>query len=261
MSIRRKTHNGLRRHHSQQRGWLMDRRTRIAIGFAAAALAIAPASAANWNGFYIGLHAGGATGDVDWKNVTNTTGGASRIDMLTGETVDHSPDGVLGGAQIGFNYQFTNWLVGLEVSGSGLDFDETTEFVPATQAEFVSSEIEWLATGAARLGFTSMDSLFYLKGGYATANIATAHTNPDADGGGADLANSYSTDETHHGWVAGAGFEHMIGSNVSVGVEYNYIDLGNTDHTGVAIGGTVVNDIDSQIHAVTARLNVNLYTP
>lgn len=237
----------------------MDRRTRIAIGFAAAALAIAPASAANWNGFYIGLHAGGATGDVDWTNVTNSTGGNTDIEFGPADTIGQSPDGVLGGAQLGFNYQFTNWLVGFEVAGSGLDFDETTANPNATEAEFVSSEIEWLATAAARLGFTSMDSLFYLKGGYATANIATEHTNPD--GAGADLANSYSTDETHHGWVAGVGFEHMIGSNVSVGVEYNYVDLGNTDHTGVAIGGNVVNDMDAQLHTVTARLNMNLYTP
>jgi outer membrane immunogenic protein len=240
----------------------MVRRTRIALGLAALALAVAPASAANWNGFYIGLHAGGATGDVDWANVSNTTT-ATGIDFDAPETIGQSPDGVLGGAQVGFNYQFTNWLVGLEISGSGLDFDETTQNLNGDTDEFVSSEIEWLATAAARVGFTSMDSLFYLKGGYATANLVTEHEDTGASGEANDPI-AYSTDETHHGWVAGAGFEHMIGSNVSVGVEYNYIDLGNTDHTGVAIGGaggTVVNDMDAQIHSVTARLNVNLYTP
>lgn len=239
----------------------MVRRTRIALGFAAAALAIAPATAANWNGFYIGLHAGGATGDVDWTNVSNIEAN-TEFDFTTGETIGQSPDGILGGAQIGFNHTFTNWLVGLEVSGSGLDFDETTANPnDLASDEFVSSEIEWLATAAARVGFTSMDSLFYLKGGYATANLATSHTD-GSFGVETPDTNSYTTDETHHGWVAGAGFEHMIGSNVSFGVEYNYIDLGNTDHTGVPISGTnVVNDMDAQLHTVTARLNVNLYTP
>jgi outer membrane immunogenic protein len=236
----------------------MVRRTRIAFGFAALALAIAPASAANWNGFYIGLHAGGATGDVDWANVSNTTplAGTRELDFILGDTIAQSPDGVLGGAQIGFNFQMTNWVFGLELDGSGMDFDETSLNPNSADVEAVSSEIEWLGTAAARVGFSSMDSLFYLKGGYATGSIVTEHV--DASGGD---ANAYSTDETHHGWVAGAGFEHMIGSNVSVGLEYNYIDLGNTDHTGTASPGVVVNDMDAQIHSVTARLNVNLYTP
>lgn len=239
----------------------MDRRTRIAIGFAAAALALAPASAANWNGFYIGLHAGGASGDVDWTNVTNNAV-ATEIDFDPGQTIGQSPDGVLGGAQIGFNYQMTNWVFGLEASGSGLDFDETTANPnDPFSDEFVSSEIDWLVTAAARIGFTTMDSMIYLKGGYATANITTNHVDGSFGAEGPDT-NSYSTDETHGGWVAGLGLEHQIGSNVSVGVEYNYIDLGNTDHTGVATtGGNVVNDIDAQIHAVTARLNWHLYTP
>lgn len=240
----------------------MDRRTRIAIGFAAAALAIAPASAANWNGFYIGLHAGGATGDVDWTNVTNNDANTA-IDFDPTQTINQSPDGVLGGAQIGFNYQMTNWVFGLEAAGSGLDFDETTANTnDPLSDEFVSSEMDWLFTGAARVGFATMDSLIYLKGGYATANITTSHVDGS---GGAEVpdTNSYSTDETHSGWVAGLGLEHQIGSNVSVGIEYNYIDLGETDHSALTVNGAdpVVNNIDVQLHAVTARLNWNLYMP
>lgn len=90
--------------------------------------------------------------------------------------------------------------------------------------------------------------MLYLKGGYAGASVNADHVDPSVT--------AYSTDETHSGWMAGLGLERQIGDNVSLGVEYNYIDLGNQDHTGVATGGgTVVNDIDVQMHTVTARLN------
>lgn len=214
------------------------------------------ALAGEWTGFYIGANVGAATGDVDWTNVSNATGG--EIDFTPGQTIGQSPDGVLGGVQLGYNFQMTSWVFGLEATGFGLDFDETTANPnPGGADEFVSSEMDWLATAAARVGFASMDSLFYLKGGYATANVTTEHVDPAGGPADANDPQLYSTDETHHGWMAGAGIEHQIGSNVSVGLEYNYIDLGETDHSGVTTGGTdlVVNNIDVQLHTVTARLN------
>jgi outer membrane immunogenic protein len=233
----------------------MVRHTRIALGLIAAGLAIAPASAANWQGFYIGLHAGGATGDIDLTNVSEVTG--NEIDLSPGETIATSPDGVLGGAQLGYNFQMTNWVLGLEAAASGLDFDDTA---PNTNlgggVEYLSTEIEWLATGTARVGMSAMNSLFYLKGGYATGSVKTEQVDTGAD------ATRYSTDETHHGWVAGAGVEHQIGSQVSFGVEYNYIDLGETDHAAIPTGGgTIVNDMDVQMHTVMAKLNWNFFAP
>jgi outer membrane immunogenic protein len=233
----------------------MIKRAVLASAFAVGVMA-APAAAQDWTGFYIGLHVGGAFGDTEWTNVTN--GSVGEIDFAPGQSFDHEPDGVLGGAQIGYNFQMTNWLFGLEVTGAGLDYDETTLNPNAPDVEITTSEIEWLATAAARVGWTWQECLLYLKGGYATGNLQTTHVDPP----GGD-ANAYATDETHHGWVGGAGFEHQIGERASVGIEYNYIDLGEQDHTGVLTGGgtTVVNDMDVQIHTVTARLNWALWAP
>lgn len=214
-------------------------------------LAAQSALAAEWTGFYIGIHAGGAFGDTDYTNVSDNT---VNLDLDPGETITLEPDGVLGGAQLGYNHQWTNWLFGIEVSGSGLDFDDTASnpFVGGAE-EFVSTEIEWLATAAARLGWAWQNSLLYVKGGYATGDVNALYVDPGAGNDAAAL--SYSTSETHGGWVAGAGIEHQIGDNVSFGVEYNYIDLGEQDHTGVNGAFTATNDIDVQLHTVTARLN------
>ena len=228
----------------------MTKQALLASAIAVAALAL-PANAGTWNGFYIGLNAGGAFGDTDWTNVSNTTpgGGAAPINFTVGQTIGQSPEGVLAGGQIGYNFQMSNWLFGVELTGATLDYDETTlNTNPGDTNEFVSSEINWLATAALRAGWTWNDSLLYLKGGYAMSKVNTDHIDP--------FNTSYSTDEDHNGWLAGAGLEHQIGDNVSVGLDYTYIDLGNQDHSGAATGGgTVVNDIDVTVQTVTARLS------
>ncbi len=47
----------------------------------------------NWSGFYIGGHLGYAWAKEDVR------------DLVTGITVQSEPDGFLGGAQVGFNWQ------------------------------------------------------------------------------------------------------------------------------------------------------------
>ena len=209
------------------------------------------ALAAEWTGFYIGANVGGAFGDVNLTGVSETT---TYVNILAGEEFKFEPDGVLGGLQIGYNYQMSDWLFGLEVEGHGMDFDSALGV--SIEPDVASIESEWGATATARLGFIlNASSLLYVKGGYATGNIKTTYLDTS---GTPNTTGSFETDEIHHGWVVGAGFEHAIGDNTSFGVEYNYIDLGETDHSAVASGtggGLVVNNIDAQFHTVTARLN------
>ena len=85
-------------------GVVMTKQVLLASVFAVGTLAL-PASAGDWNGFYIGLNAGGAFGDTDWTNVSNTTPGGARINFVAPQTIAQSPNGVLAGGQIGYNYQ------------------------------------------------------------------------------------------------------------------------------------------------------------
>jgi outer membrane immunogenic protein len=212
----------------------------------------AHAASYEWSGFYIGANVGGAFGDVDLTGVSEDT---NYVDINAGQTIPFSPDGVLGGLQIGYNFQFSGgWLFGLEVEGHGMDYDE----VATTGGDDIwAVESEWGATGTARLGFLlSSNSLLYVKGGYAAGNVKTHFADTSGRTG------SFETDETHGGWVVGGGFEHMIGENVSFGVEYNYLDLGESDHSaeapdggGGALGGLVETNVDVQMHVVSARLN------
>jgi len=209
------------------------------------------ALAAEWTGFYIGANVGGTFGDVDITGVSEDTDYVN-ISPTEIPGANLSPDGVLGGVQFGYNFDMSGWLFGVEIEGHGMEFDDAVAINAEPDVEHVESE--WGATATARLGFIlNATSLLYVKGGYATGNIKTAYVDTQTGTGGI-----LETDEVHHGFVIGAGFEHAVGENTSFGVEYNYIDLGETDHSGIASeagGGPVVYNVEAQLHTVTARLN------
>jgi len=209
-----------------------------------ASLASFPANAAGeWTGIYIGGHVGGIWGDID---VTTVSDNSAFYDPAPGDVAAFSPNGVLGGAQFGYNYQWNNIVVGIELDGSATDFDESL----SPSDDINSIEMDWLATAALRVGYVVMpNSLVYLKGGAAAAKLQHNVVDTVAPAG------AFTTDETHTGWIAGAGFEQLISDNVSVGVEYNYIDLGDKDHTGTSGASTLVDSIGGNVQTVSVRLN------
>lgn len=221
----------------------MTKHVLLASVFAVAALA-APASA-DFAGLYVGGHVGGIWGDIETTTLTDTT------PWFEGDNADFAPSGVIAGGQLGYNFQFSGWVAGIELSGSTLDFEETL----AIGDDRYSAEVEWLGIAALRAGWLwNQRSLVYLKGGYAAGSVQTRDIDTLAPVG------SFSTDETHSGWMAGGGFEHMLSSDVSAALEYNYIDLGNQAHSAVS-GGTVRNDVTVQTHAVSVRLNWQFWSP
>jgi opacity protein-like surface antigen len=72
----------------------------------------------NWTGFYIGGHVGGAWTNEQWVNTADT---ALFGDLSPGQGFGQRGAGVLGGGQIGYNWQASNFVFGLEGTVSGLD--------------------------------------------------------------------------------------------------------------------------------------------
>ena len=225
----------------------MTKHALVASVFALTALA-APASA-GFGGLYVGGHAGGIWGDIDTTSVTNTTLFWPLV--VPGASTSASVSGVLGGAQLGYDLRFTDWLVGLEIAGSYTSLDQTSFLLPD---DVYSVETDWLASASLRFGWIwNARTLVYLKGGFAAASVQTT----EADTVGPNTG-TFATDEMHNGWLGGVGIEHMLSDDVSFGVEYNYVDLGNQDHSPSA---AIVNNVDVQLHSVTARLNWHFWTP
>lgn len=214
------------------------------------ALSLSPAAQASgpWTGIYLGGHAGGIWGDIDAAKTAQTGGGFlfDPVPPVTSQTF--SADGILGGVQLGYLYQFDNFVVGLEVSGSYADFDQTKiELADTDNVRTVSSD--WNAAATLRAGYAFGTSLAYLKGGYALARIEHELVDSNPPTG------TYSTSENHDGWTAGVGFEQMISSDMSVGVEYDYYDFGPQDHVATIGADSVTRSYEATVHTVSARLN------
>jgi outer membrane immunogenic protein len=185
---------------------------------------------------------------------TAETGGGFAFDSdPVGSTLDFSPNGVVGGAQIGYLYQFDNIVMGFELSGSYSDLDETRpDPLDADNARTLNAD--WNASATVRAGWAFGDTLAYLKGGFALARFE--HTLFD------DVipTGTYATTEDHDGWTLGIGVEHKLSPDVSVALGYDYYDFGAKDHVATIAGASVTRELDAELQTVTARLNWH-FTP
>jgi outer membrane immunogenic protein len=162
----------------------------------------APAPAAvpaayNWRGFYAGLNAG-----YEWGNVTNN---------------GTDPSGLVGGGQIGYNWQFNQFVLGAETDIQGSSADDT--FAPWKFSN------PWFGTLRGRAGFAFNNILVY-----GTAGLAYGGLDGELVG--------LSEDKTLVGWTGGLGMEVGFTPNWSAKVEYLYMNLGDSAYsiTGVNNG-------------------------
>ena len=85
----------------------------------------------NWTGQYVGFNLGGSWGSQDNSLVT-TTG----VSVLSNS--DHL-DGVIGGGQIGYNWQINQWVLGIEADfqGSGQKGDGSFSLAGGGASSFI----------------------------------------------------------------------------------------------------------------------------
>jgi opacity protein-like surface antigen len=179
------------------------------------------ASVYDWSGVYLGVHAGYGWGDAE-------------IDVAGLPGVDSDADGFLGGVQAGYNAQWGNWVGGVELdaSYSGVEGDDIAG---------LDTELNWVGTARARVGYAFDRLLPYVTGGLALGEVEATNT----------IA-GISESNTHIGWTVGAGLEYAVTDNVTVRGEYSYIDLQDESYT---LGAGVPADAGLDLHTVKAGLN------
>jgi outer membrane immunogenic protein len=204
------------------------------------------APAFSWSGFYIGGNIGGAWSHGD---VTDALFG---LDFSNGNN-----NGVfIGGGQVGFNYQFSNFVIGAEA-----DFDWAANnnnngngvVVPGVGTFQVTSNNTWISTAAARFGVAYDHWLFYGKaGGGWVGNKGFTVTDVTT---GASF--SSSNNNTTSGWLVGAGVEWAFAGNWSAKVEYDYLGLsGQTfSSSGVILAGDTFTTSRPNIQTVKFGIN------
>ena len=182
-----------------------------------------------WTGLYVGGQIGYAWGHdpVVWSGISND-------DELAFGTFSHSPQGVIGGAHVGFNLQYNPWLViGLEGSVDGTSLSNTLAvpvndvFLDTPGVITSSSQADVQGSLRARIGIALDRALIYGTGGVAFTGFNT--TIIDTTGFFTGVPGTNATfSNTRAGWTAGGGLEYAVTDNWWVRAEYRYSNFGHT---------------------------------
>lgn len=235
-------------------------KTRLTLAFAAcAALLTGPALAADmpafqaeqarvsydWSGVAVSIHGGLAAGDLDNPVALVDPLGATVLGGNLGQTFG----GGLVGAGVGYNFQIGSFVLGVAADASWSEADAVTSIdigAPINESADIVTEMNWLATARGVAGYAFDNVLVYVTGGGAWADLDTTVSG---------FGQSFSGGDTAQGWTVGGGVDVGVTENISIGVEYLYIDLGETDALNIDIGGgaSVQSDTDLDFHTVKAK--------
>lgn len=172
----------------------------------------------DWSGFYLGLNGGGASSRKCWTN-TNTLGTPTVPNVAEG---CHDATGGFVGGQMGYRWQSSNWVFGVEAQGDWADLkgSNASTFIPRATNQ---SKVDAIGLFTGQIGYAWNTVLLYLKGGAAL-------TDDKYNGLAAGVPFDQAT-ETRLGGAIGTGLEMSFAPNWSVGVEYDHLFMGNRNVT------------------------------
>jgi outer membrane immunogenic protein len=212
-----------------------------------------------WTGWYMGANLGGSFGTASDSATFSgvPVGGGSP-----------SLDGVLGGAQIGYNWQANGWLFGLEADIQGTSEDGSSSasetitplvvvaVVPPTTGTLNYTEkLPWFGTVRGRLGILpSPNWLLYATGGLAYGEV---DTNTTLSVGATAVANNFDT--TRAGWTVGGGVEGWLSPNWTAKLEYLYVDLGSFSNTFTGAAPFTPVTLSTHVTDNIVRLGLNYH--
>ena len=203
----------------------------------------------DWNGIYIGGNLGYSVGrDAAHEDIFGLFGNGSQRFMLV-------PRGAVGGAQVGYNYVPTPWLLlGVEADYQLADQRNTACFtwcIATSGSSTYSQSLDWFATARGRAGVVAGPALFYATAGGSWTKVSTTGTQVNtltAGGVTTFFTSTGSFSDQRTGWAVGGGIEGAIGAGWTAKVEYLYLDFGTITNLFPSTG---FNLADPNVHIST----------
>lgn len=200
--------------------------------------------AAPWQGPYAGVHIGGA--------------GASLDGVQDGGAVDPGDDpgnldpfGVIGGVQVGANWQFDRIVVGLDGDFSVAGVNDTQTSVSETPANISTIDIEYTSTIRGRAGYAFGDVLLYATAGVAFVSADYTVVDP----GTANPSGTASLFDV--GWTAGGGAAWAVTDDVVVRAEGLFLGLDERESTADIVSDSNDGDFVSLDNLYLFRLGLS----
>jgi outer membrane immunogenic protein len=245
-----------------------------------------PATGYSWTGWYVGGNIGYSFGsaksdfNIPPSGAPAPTGqpGGSPITIPGVAFTDAQPQGVIGGGQIGYNWQASpNWVFGLETdlqaSGERTNFsqanafDVTSSFPCPGGATCITvasgaittayqAKIAWFGTVRGRVGYAWSNLLLYGTGGLAYGRVSVSGTQtasgiekcsvlgecplpPPSTPVPFSSTTTFAGSRVNVGWTVGGGIEGVLWNNWTWKLEYLYMDLGTLGISAVTSTGAL----------------------
>lgn len=175
-----------------------------------------PPPAFSWTGFYIGGKVGyawgGSTTDL-YENFTTPPFFLTRLNL-------YRPTGIIGGGYAGYNFQWTQFVFGVEGDIEDSSFHGSSFAGPFDLAT-LSTRIGLQGSVRGRVGYAWDRLLFYGTGGVSFASITNGYSVPI-------IGFEDSFQNTRAGWTVGGGLEYAITNNFLIRGEARHSDYGHT---------------------------------
>ncbi len=241
-----------------------------------------------WTGCRIGVNIGGGSARTTWVDTAGTLTGAGG-----GYLGDHTASGVIGGGQLGCDYQVGRFVFGIQglydltgMKASNIEGQPAT--LTTARGSFVialinETFIQSTANVTARIGYTVQPNMLL----YAKAGIARNHnlynvslpnqqvsTNPVVlpTGGFGPVFNAPPAlivalgNNSPAGPLVGTGFEWAVfGTDVSLFLEYDYLHFGTKQATLLSVLAPAQGaqlfplDISQNVNMVLFGINYRFY--
>ena len=188
----------------------------------------------DWTGFYVGVVGGAAGGDFNFS--------VDDFDL----DLDITAGGLLGGIQVGGDYQMDNFVIGIVADIAATDITGGIEVAVGGFDADINSRLTYLGTVRGRLGYAMDEFLVYAHGG-----LAYGHTEQTVDSSIGSVDDLPGGD--HTGYQVGAGVEYAVTENISFQTEYAFTSLGNDNIE--PDGFPIEIDHSLAFHSVKAGVN------
>jgi len=192
----------------------------------------------SWTGFYVGAQAGGGWFDNQVTNGPNAADGTVNFPPGFVHNAVHG-SGWLGGGYAGFNYQLSQFVIGIDGDYSGAHLTGSASDIGPTGFLNTGNEtVKWIATLTGRFGYAVNDWMFFGKAGWAWAGFSGASSTFNTLGAN---TNNNTNAQTRNGWTIGTGVEWGFAPHWSTKLEYDYVKFStaNYNNTDITVGGVV----------------------
>jgi outer membrane immunogenic protein len=206
----------------------------------------------DWSGFYIGANAGGASAH-DCLTINSVAGAA----VVPNSEGCHNATGAVVGGQVGYRWQMTNWVFGVEAQGDWANLSGSNSSLTAVIPYTNQTKVDAIGLFTGQIGYAFNNVLLYVKGGAAVTDNSY-NSSFTATGVQFNTAS-----DTRWGGAVGTGIEVGFAPNWSVAVEYDHLFMGNPNITFPASGIAVTrsDNIRQDVDMGTVRLNYRFGGP